>query len=76
MTTQQFESEVLSQCKLSTGINEVFMNQNDIADYIGINWAPSKMMQKIFAVVVNGELYEICLKESQAWNSLNECVEL
>jgi hypothetical protein len=53
---ENFESKINSQLNLGKeGVQEVFVSQKEFAEYFGISAANTKMMQKMYAVVVDGK---------------------
>lgn len=58
------------------GIFEVFVNQQDYYTYFGLGTAPSpNMNQKMYAVVWDNNVENICLTERKAWAELRAIAE-
>ena len=66
-TMTQLDQKLQEQCKLDTGINEVFVNQNELADYLDLAQRyPAGQMQKIFLPTYKGEIVSISFEKSRA----------
>ncbi len=58
------------------GIYEVFVNHQDYFTYYGLGTSPSpNMNQKMYAVVWDGEVENLCLEERRAWAELKSIAE-
>lgn len=58
------------------GIYEVFVNHQDYYDYYDLGTSPTpNMNQKMFAVVWDGEVENLCLEERRAWSELKSIAE-
>lgn len=72
------EAKIKSQIAANpkNGIYEVFINQQDYYTYFGLGTAPSpNMNQKMFAVIWDCEVENICLEENRAWAELKSIAE-
>ena len=64
------EKQVMLQVgeNAKNGIYEVFVNHQDYFDYFGLGESKTpNMMQKMYAVVWNGQVEHISLEERRAW---------
>lgn len=58
------------------GIYEVFVNHQDYFSYYGLGTSPSpNFNQKMFAVVWDGDVQNLCLSERKAWAELKSIAE-
>jgi len=58
------------------GIYEVFVNHQDYYTYFGLGVAPSpKMMQKMYVVVWDNNIENLCLNERRAWAEFKQIAE-
>jgi len=60
----------------SNGIYEVFVTHQDYCDYfeLGVSSSPN-MNQKMYAVVWNGEVSNLCLSKPKAWAEFKQIAE-
>lgn len=68
------ESQIQLQIGASpkTGIYEVFVSHQNYYDYYELGVSPSpNMNQKMFAVIWEGSMENLCLEEKRAWAELH-----
>ncbi len=78
MATQNLESEIRNQIgeNAKNGIFEVFVNHQDYFTYYGLGTSPSpNMNQKMYAVVWDNSVENLCLNERKAWAELKSIAE-
>lgn len=78
MTTQNLETAIRNQIgeNAKNGIFEVFVNHQDYYTYYGLGTSPSpNMNQKMYAVVWDNSVENLCLNERKAWAELKSIAE-
>lgn len=73
-----FEQKIAEQVNLNkAGIYEVFVNQGELREYWGLaGEKESDMMQKVFAVVFEGEVIHLSFEEKRAIAELLDAAEV